>query len=289
MPAKNKRVLITGATSGIGKVAAMALAHQGAHVIIHGRNADKANSVRSRIKSVVPDAEVDVVLADLTRKPSVVAMAEEIDRRFDRIDVLINNAGGVMNRQREETVDGWEKTIALNVLAPFMLSALLYPKMRQQPDARIINTSSMAHRMAKPRLEDLMYERHYNALRAYSDAKLFVILLGQEFGRRGGESPVVQEVIMNAFHPGAVATNFAGESNSLYNLFFKVFRPFLFTPAKGADTMIYLATDDKKANRFNGAYFVKRKWTKNYSPKSNPQLAGELWNAWESYTGIKFL
>lgn len=289
MTAKNKRILITGATSGIGKVAAIALAQQGAHVIVHGRNAEKTNAVKARIKAMVPDAEVDVVIADLLNKSEVIAMAAEVNNRFDRLDVLINNAGGVMNKQREETADGWEKTIALNVLAPFMLSALLYPKLRQQPDARIINTASMAHRMAKPNLSDLMYIHRYDALRAYGDAKLFVILLGQEFARRQRANPSGHEVIMNAFHPGVVATNFAGESDSLYHFFFKIFRRFLTSPEKGADTLIYLATDERNANRFNGAYFVKRRWTKNYLPKTHPQLASELWKAWETYTGIKFL
>ncbi|WP_257656287.1 SDR family NAD(P)-dependent oxidoreductase [Parapedobacter lycopersici] len=289
MAVKNKRILITGATSGIGREAAIALAKQGAHVIIHGRDAAKAAAVKQEIGVIAPDAAVDVLLADLLKKSDVLALAEAFNSRFDSLDVLINNAGGVMNTRREETEDGWEKTIALNVLAPFMLSALLYPKLQRQPDARIINTASMAHYTARPDLNDLMYEQRYHALRAYGDAKLFVILMGREFASRQRNNPQDNQVIMNAFHPGMVATNFAGQSDSLYHLFFRFFRPLLTSPKKGADTMVYLATDEKKANNFNGAYFVKRKRAKIYIPKRNAELTGALWAAWERYTGIPFL
>lgn len=286
MTQAKKTILITGATSGIGQVAAGELAKQGHAVIIHGRNPDKAEQARRDITAAVPSAHVDIAIADLTRKADVLALADTIKERYGALDVLVNNAGGVMKKTRELTADGWEKTMALNVLAPFMLSALLYPVMATQPDARIINTASMAHRMGNPDINDLLYERKYSALKAYGDAKLCVILMGQEFARRqqgrGGH------VTMNAFHPGVVATNFAMESNSFYHFFFKTFRRFLTTPEKGADTMVYLASDTRAAG-LNGAYLIKRKPARVHLPGNPNWTAAALWEAWERYTGVSFL
>ncbi len=282
---ERKRILITGATSGIGKVAALELVKQGHHVIIHGRSEAKAEGTKEEILTKAPGGVVDVLLADLTNKADILALVETFNSRYDALDVLVNNAGGVMKKQRETTAEGWEKTIAVNVLAPFMLSALLYPKLRGQPDARIINTASMAHRMAKPELTDLMYERRYSAMKAYGDAKLYVILMGREFARRQRETG--GHVTMNSFHPGVVATNFAGESDSLYHFFFKVFRLFLTSPEKGADTLVYLASDPDARN-LNGEYLTKRKIANVYGVKDPLALAGRLWERWEHYTGIKF-
>lgn len=281
---ERKRILITGATSGIGKVAALELVKQGHHVIIHGRNGAKAEETRKEILAKVPEGTVDTLLADLTKKAEILALVETFNSRYDALDVLVNNAGGVMRKQREETAEGWEQTIAVNVLAPFMLSALLYPKMKTQPGARIVNTASMAHRMAKIDLSDLMYQKRYNAMKAYGDAKLQVILMGQEFARRQKE--VGGGVTMNAFHPGVVATNFAGESDSFYHFFFSAFRSFLTTPEKGADTLIYLASHPD-AGSLNGAYLTKRKKARVYGVK-DPALAAQLWEQWEHYTGVNF-
>lgn len=281
---ERKRILITGATSGIGKVAALELVKQGHQVVIHGRSGAKAEAAKKEILAKVPGGLVDVLLADLTRKADILALVDAFNDRYDALDVLVNNAGGVMRKQREVTVDGWEQTIAVNVLAPFMLSALLYPKMQNQLDARIVNTASMAHRMAKPDLTDLMYEKRYNAMKAYGDAKLYVILMGQEFARR--QAGIGGAVTMNSFHPGVVATNFAGESDSLYHFFFSMFRPLLITPEKGADTLIYLASHPDAGN-LNGEYLAKRKKSSVHGAK-NPKLAGQLWERWMHYTGIEF-
>lgn len=284
--AQKKNILVTGATSGIGKVAAIEFAKQGHSVIIHGRNANKLADVKTEITSLIPTANVDVVIADLLKKSDIQGLAEQVNSRYDKLDVLINNAGGVMSNEHHITVDGWESTIALNVLAPFMLSALLYPIMETQSDARIVNTASMAHRSANPKLDDLMYNKKYSAIKAYGDAKLYVILMGQEFARRQRKRG--SNIVMNAFHPGIVATNFAQESDSIYNFFFKAFRMFLTTPEKGADTMIYLATDPE-ANQFNGEYMVKRKKAKVYMTRAKNLSNKELWEYWEQCSGVSFL
>lgn len=282
----NKRIFITGATSGIGKEAAIKLAQQGADVIIHGRDEAKAERVRAEISAASASGKVDVLLGDLSNKTDILGLVDAFKARYDSLDVLINNAGGVMNREKGETADGWEKTIAVNVLAPYMLSVLLFPYLARQKGARIINTASTAHRMAKPNLDDFMYEHRYNALIAYGDAKLYSILLGREYLQR---QPEVGDhrVVMNAFHPGVVATNFAMESNSIYNFFFKLARPFLTSPEKGADTMVYLASQTEQ-ELVNGKYFYKRKPAKVRISGDEESLAKELWEKCAVYTGINF-
>ncbi len=282
-----KRILLTGATSGIGKEAALELARRGAHVVIHGRNKEKTAAVREELIRASGNSQVDVLLGDLSVKAEVLRLADEFNQRYGSLDVLINNAGGVMNKVRETTADGWERTIALNVLAPYMLTALLYPALQVRPGSRIVNTSSAAHRMAKANLDDFMYEKRYNALGAYGDAKYYVLLLGQELARRQQAYPG-NHPVMNALHPGIVATNFAVESNSLYNFFFKFFRPFLISPRKGADTIIYLASHPE-GGLSGGRYFMKRKVAKIHGPVPDSVKAGRLWALCEQYTGISLL
>ena len=282
----NKRIFITGATSGIGKEAAIKLAQQGADVIIHGRDEAKAERVRAEISADSASGKVDVLLGDLSNKTDILALVDAFKARYDSLDVLINNAGGVMNREKEETAGGWEKTIAVNVLAPYMLSVLLFPYLVRQKGARIINTASTAHRMAKPNLDDFMYEERYNALTAYGDAKLYSILLGREYLLRQPKNGD-HRVVMNAFHPGVVATNFAMESNSIYNFFFRLARPFLTSPEKGAETMVYLATQTEQ-ELVNGKYFYQRKPAKMRISGDEESLAKELWEKCAAYTGINF-
>ncbi len=284
---QGKRVLITGATSGIGKIAALELARQGAQVILHGRSPEKTFRTRDEIIQVTGNDTTGMLIADLSRKEDVLQMAGTFLSRYPSLDILINNAGGVMNKTRSVNTDGWERTIAVNLLAPFMLTALLYPALQVNPGSRIINTASAAHRTARADLSDFMYEKRYNAMTAYGDAKLYLILLGQELVRRqqkeAGNNPV-----MNALHPGIVATSFAGDSDSMYHLFFKLFKPFLITPEKGADTILYLATHPEGALS-GGHYFSKRKKKKVYIPGNAQELASRVWQLCEQYTGISFL
>ncbi|SFJ72580.1 SDR family NAD(P)-dependent oxidoreductase [Parapedobacter indicus] len=287
MMAVSKRVLITGATEGIGKEAAFQLAANGFEVILHGRNVEKAASVKQEIQVRYPDAKLDVLIADLENRTDTMKLADTFNQRYDSLDVLINNAGGVMNKVRQETVDGWERTIALNVLAPFMCSALLLPALQRRPGAKIIHTSSMAHIMGKPNLGDLMYETKFNAQQAYGDAKLYVILLGLEFIRRQQLANDTNPIGMYAFHPGVIASNFAKNSTSLYHHFFRLFRPFLGSVKQGADTMIYLTAQPNEALR-NGGYYVKRKIKRARLPANALDVAAQLWERCESLTGIRF-
>jgi len=255
---KNKIILITGASSGIGKAAAFELAKTGAIIILHGRNKEKVDKVKAEIIKTTGNTNIDIVLGDLTLMNSTRIMAEEIKSKYDKLDVLINNAGGVMGVDRDISIEGIEKTFALNVVAPFILNCLLFDLLKKSDDARVITTSSMAHKFAVPNFSDFQSQQKYTAMNAYSEAKLHVILMSTYFNKLL-KSKGIKNIKFFTFHPGVVATSFATEVyGGFMSLFFRIFKPFLLSPEKGADTMVYLAKEN--SNQLDDAvYFVKRK------------------------------
>lgn len=284
---RDKIVLITGATSGLGKVAATELAKKGARVIIHGRNKDKAEAAKNEIMEACQHDKVELLIADFNSLQQVRRMAEEFNKKFDRLDVLVNNAGGIMDSVRKETKDGNELTIAINVLSHYLLTALLFQKLKMSTNARIINISSEAHKTAKPDFNDFQMTRSYSAYLAYGNSKLYNILFAKEMHRRLTRQGIMN-IKVNAMHPGVVATNFALKSSSKANLFFKLLRPLLLSPEKGADTIIYLASDPKAGNT-SGAYLKKRKIVNTSSKYDTQENAKKLWAACEELSGEKFL
>lgn len=285
---ERKIALITGATSGIGKITAIELAKKGYHVIIHGRNTQKLEQVKTEILHICGHEFVDTLQGDVSSMQDVKAMAEKINNTYSKLDVLVNNAGGVMNAKRQITVDGLERTFAVNVLSVYMLSVLLLDKLKAAKQGRIVNISSMAHQFAKPVMSDLQLEKNYSSSRAYGNAKLFVIYLTKEMHRRMRDSGI-QNITVNALHPGVVATRFAQESKgSLMNFFFNVFRLFFITPEKGAQTTIYLADSDE-ASHSSGEYFAKSKIAPIKKTYIQNQLMDDLWNACANLSGVKIL
>jgi NAD(P)-dependent dehydrogenase (short-subunit alcohol dehydrogenase family) len=284
---KDKIVLITGATSGIGKVAATVLAQKGAHIILHGRNFEKAEATRKEIILASGNNKVDLLIADMSSLADVRKMAEEFNSKYEKLDVLINNAGGVMNEQRAVTKEGFEKTIVVNHLAPFLLTSLLFDKLKKSEDGRIVNTSSMAHKMANPNYEDFNMEKKYSSMLAYGNAKLYVILFTQEMQRRL-QAKGIKNIEINALHPGIVKTNFSQESNSIMKFFFNWFSWFLISPEKGADTILYLA-EAEEAKQYSGLFFNKRKPVKVKESFISLEKAKKLWEISEQCTGVKFL
>lgn len=255
-----KTALITGATSGIGKAVAIELARQGFTVVIHGRNAQKTSQVCDEIKMISGNTTVDYLVADLFLMEQVRKLADDYRQRYGQLDVLVNNAGGLMSRERETTAEGIEKTMAVNVVAPFLLTELLLDLLKNSPDGRIINVSSNSHKLnAKPDFSDWQLEKGYDPLRAYGNAKLFLIWLTQHLSKQLKQQRI-NNVTVNAVHPGAVATNFGVESNlgSFLKVMAKLARPFFRTAEQGADTLIYLASSDA-VNGKSGLYFVNRK------------------------------
>ena len=248
-------IVITGGSSGIGAAAARALRAQGATVAITGRSPETAR--------LAADIGCDHFLADFAKFRDVRALASQLQAKYPRIDVLVNNVGGVI-QTRQITEDGHEKTLQVNHLSGFLLTNLLRP-------AAVINTSSGAHHLGHVDLDDLQSQRRYNAWRAYGTAKLMNILHATEINRR---LPGTRAV---SFHPGLVATGFAREGSRLLRFFYNS-GLFMLSPEKGADTMIWLASTDDWTP---GAFYVKRRIARTSAEARDAVLAEKLWDASE--------
>jgi NAD(P)-dependent dehydrogenase (short-subunit alcohol dehydrogenase family) len=253
MSVNGKQILITGATNGIGLVAAEALAAQGAKVAIVARNEARGRDAVARIvRAGGGDGSVDVLIADLASQAGVRALAAEVLGRYPRLDILINNAGA-MYTQRQLSPDGIELTWALNHLAPFLLTTLLLDRLRASVPARIITTASGAHREAHIPFDDLAAERSYKAFGRYGETKLANILFTSELARR----LVGSGVTANCFHPGLVATGFNRNNGAIMSLGMTLLRPASRSPQKGAETLIWLASSPEVAN-VSGTYFFDK-------------------------------
>ena len=264
MNMNGKVVVITGGSSGIGAAAARALREQGAVVAITGRSAQTETLAR--------EIGADAFLADFAKFSEVRSLASRLLAKYPRIDVLANNAGGIM-AERQVTEDGHEKTLQVNHLAPFLLTLLLRERL-ERSGATVINTSSAAHNMGRLDFSDLENERNYSGWRAYGTAKLMNILHASEIDRR------FRGVHAASFHPGVVATGFAREGNSVAKMLYgKVLAPiFMLSPEKGADTLLWLATS-RPANEWQpGLFYVKRKPAKKSRQAGDDELARRLWS-----------
>lgn len=276
---EDRTVLITGATSGIGKAAAMALAKQGMTVVIHGRDLQKTQRVVQEIISQTGNKKVDYIIADLFSLAETKMLFDAFCQKYNRLDVLINNAGGIMGIKRENTPEGFEKTIALNLLSPFLLTQLFLEMITQSNDGRIINVSSNSHQLnAKPDFSDLELKENYNPLRAYGNAKLFLIWNTQHLNSILRQKSI-QLVTINSMHPGAVATGFGVDSNlgPILNFLGWLFRPMFKNPDQGASTVVYLAASEK-VKGMSGKYFVDSKLGKVAQKYFTPDRENQVWD-----------
>lgn len=275
-----KVVLITGGTSGIGKATATALAAMGARVVLTGRNEERGERAVQEIQRE-SGSEVSLMLADLAVQADVRRLAEEFQERHDRIDVLVNNAG-VVQSERTETTDGIEATLAVNHLAPFLLTNLLLDLLKRSASSRIITLASEAERWAKMDLDDLQSRRKYKGMQVYGMTKLANIMFTFELAEilRG------TGVTANCVHPGAVNTNFATHNRGVMTLLFRAFKPFMRSPEQGADTVIYLASSPD-VEGMTGKYLSDRKLITASDMAYDEDLRKRLWNISEELTGLK--
>jgi NAD(P)-dependent dehydrogenase (short-subunit alcohol dehydrogenase family) len=279
---QGKVCLVTGATAGIGQVAATELCRNGAHVIIVGRSSERCAATQALIRTAAGADRVDSLVADLSSLSEVRRLAALVRERYPRVDVLLNNAGA-MFWKRMESADGIEKTFALNHLSYFALTNLLLPLLKSSAPARIINVASDAHKGAFINFNDIQFTQKYSGWKAYQQSKLANIMFTYELARRIEGS----RVTVNALHPGFVRTNFLQVFNDAPAgwLIRSLANVVAMSPEKGARTSIYLASSPD-ALGVSGRYFVKEKPVES-SPQSRDQAVWErLWRLSMDMTGV---
>jgi NAD(P)-dependent dehydrogenase (short-subunit alcohol dehydrogenase family) len=281
---RGRYVLITGGNSGIGQAAAVGIARLGAHVAITARNAEKGETARATIAAMSNNDDVEVVPLDLGSLASIHACADTVLERTNRIDVLVNNAGGTLSTRRV-TDDGFEMTFGVNHLGHFLLTNLLLDRIKESAPARIITVASAAHRGARDGLDfdDLQCERtRYRGFPVYCRSKLANVLFATELARRLEGTGVTS----NAMHPGWVGTNFGREGDTgIFGSLAGLARPLAKSPEQGADTIVYLASAPDVAN-VTGKYFAKRKPARMSAHAANADEARRLWDASERLVGL---
>jgi NAD(P)-dependent dehydrogenase (short-subunit alcohol dehydrogenase family) len=269
---KGKICLVTGATNGIGKATAQALAQMGGTVVIVGRNAPKTAKLVEEIRTVSGNKNVESLLADLSSQQEVRHLANEFKSKYSHLHVLLNNAGGYFLK-RQLSVDGIEMTFALNHLASFLLTDLLLDTIKASAPARIINVSSNAHTSGKIELDNLQGERKYTP-RAYDNSKLANILFTMELARRLEGTGVT----VNTLHPGFVATGFAKNNGRVIAALVSLFAPLVArSPAKGAETSIYLASSPS-VESITGEYFYDSHVVSAAPQATDRVAARKLWD-----------
>jgi NAD(P)-dependent dehydrogenase (short-subunit alcohol dehydrogenase family) len=283
-----KLCVITGATSGIGKAAALALARKEAVVVLVCRDAAKGEQVVREIYETSGNQTAELMVSDLASQKSIRDLAALLNKTYKHIDVLLNNAGA-MFPSRLESVDGIEMTLAVNHLAPFLLTNLVLDKLKAAAQARVINVNSDAHEIAKIDFEDIQMRRRYPygiGMLAYANAKLANLLTVYELARRLRGSSVT----VNALHPGYVATNIlpfemvAGPVRLLKPLWV-VARRFIRKPEQGAATPVFLASSPNLAEA-SGLYFENCAPVASSASSCDPALQRQMWDISEQLTRV---
>jgi retinol dehydrogenase-12 len=278
---QGKVCLVTGATAGIGLVTARELARKGARVILVGRATERCSRAAEEIRALTGSTAVEWLVADLSSQADVRRLADQVRSRWPRLDVLVNNAGGIFIK-RQESADGIEMTFALNHLSYFLLTCLLLPVLEQSAPARIVSVASEAHRGVSIAFDDIEGKTRFGGWRAYQRSKLANLLFTYELARRLGG----KRVTANALHPGFVRTTIFREPGLVGWLLRRAADVIALSPEAGAKTSVYLASSQEVAGT-SGQYFDKEK-PRESSPQSHDLIAGErLWRLSEEMTGLK--
>jgi NAD(P)-dependent dehydrogenase (short-subunit alcohol dehydrogenase family) len=275
---QNKICLITGATSGIGRATAMALAKMGAKVIVAGRDEERCQNTVAQINRETGNSNADYVLADLSVQAQVRALAAEFKSRYEHLDVLVNNAGAVFFR-RQVSADGIEMTFALNHLAYFLLTELLLDTLKASSPARIINVASNSHNGQHLDFDNLQLKRGYSPMRAYGRSKLANLYFTYELARRLKGTGVT----VNAMHPGFVKTNMAANNGWLVRLFLPLVHLSSLKPDEGARTIVYLASSSD-VEGVTRKYFVREREVGSDPGSYDESAAKRLWEISEEMT-----
>jgi len=277
-----KICLVTGASRGIGFQTALGLASKGAHVIMASHNQERGESARQRINTAMGKNSTDFILVDLASQEDIRKFTETIKERYDHLDVLVNNAGGLFLR-RKESVDSIEMTFALNHLNYFMTTLLLMNTILSAEAPRIVNVSSRSHRGEKMRFDDLQFEKGYSAMQAYGQSKLANLLFTYELSRRLKNT----NVTVNALHPGFVNTHFAKQNGPVVRFFMNIVHFLLArSPEKGAETPIYLASSPE-VEGVTGKYFFDKQPIRSSQASYDRQAAQQLWQVSERMCNLE--
>ncbi len=266
-----KVCLVTGATDGIGKVSARVLAEKGAKVIIVGRNPEKSATVLAELKSSSGNENIDLLMADLAVMQEVRDLAEQVISHYDRLDILLNNAGGYFAKH-ELTSDGLERTFALNHMSYFLLTNKLMELLKSSAPARIVNVSSDAHYGIDMEFENLNGEQEYKAWKAYQKSKLANVLFTYELLKK-----VPADITVNCLHPGFVATNFGHNIGGFFGPVLKIAqRISAIDPEEGAKTSIFLCSAPE-VKGVSGKYFYKCQPKTSSRESRNMDTGKRLW------------
>jgi len=267
-----KVVVITGATSGIGLVAAEVLAEMGARIVLVARDPSRAKEALESLLDLAPQVTHTVHYADLSRIAEMKRVAGEIAAAEPRIDVLINNAGALFGT-RQVTPDGLEKTFAVNHMAYFVVTLGLAERLQGTAGARVVNTSSAANKSRRIDFDDLQSAKRYRGFPVYGKSKLCNILFTRELARRWRGAGITA----NCLHPGFVATRFGDGSGGFFERVVGVAKHFAITPSKGAETIVHLASSDTVAN-VSGGYFYKCREAEPTREAQDDGAAKRLWD-----------
>jgi NAD(P)-dependent dehydrogenase (short-subunit alcohol dehydrogenase family) len=278
---KDKICLITGATSGIGKAAAMQLAELGATLVLVGRNSKKTSATVKQVQEQTGNQDVHFFIADLSSQQAIRQLADDFKAHHQRLDVLVNNAGALM-LSRQETVDGIEMTLALNHLSYFLLTNLLLDVLKSSSPSRIINVASDSHQNALLNFDDLQIQNGYRGYKAYGRSKLANMLFTYELARRLGGTGVTA----NGLHPGLVATSFLATNNGLRGRVFNFFvRRMGRSVENGARTITYLATSSD-VEGVTAGYFMDEGVVDSSQSSYDKDASLRLWQVSEELTGL---
>ena len=253
---ESKVILITGASDGIGKETAKALAKQGHTVIIHGRDKQKTQAAYEEIKAETGNNNVDFMIADFLSLAEVKAFADKFKQKYDCLDVLVNNAGAQFTDKRETTDEGHEKTMVINLFAPFLLTTLLLDVLKKSPSARVVTVSSASHSMSgKIDLNDIELKQNYSMSKSYAVSKLYVIWVMQRFVSEMKKAGI-ENITFNSVHPGSAPTSLARESAKMlkFRIILFLWKPMMTTVAKAASSSIKAAISPELEG-VTGKYF----------------------------------